>query len=187
MATPLISFIVSAFDRPLTLRGCLASLFVQQGGPYQIFVTDNSKEGCNWHSEYAQLGVRYFPTMEKTCYSAANCIGHETDAEWLCFPSDDSYYVPSFARLMLAKSADADLVYCDWLDTRLQPRYERFVAAPKTGAIDKTAFIVRREIFLRLGGFTDPLHEFADGHFVDSVVRSGARIAKAGGILLVHS
>lgn len=164
-------------------------MFVQQGGPYQIFVTDNSEECWNWWAvkPYEQLGLRYFSTKEKTCYSAANHVAQSTDAEWLCFPSDDSYYVPSFARLMLAKSADADLVYCDWLDTRLQPYYKPFRAEPRTGAIDKTAFIVRRGLFLRLGGFTDPEHEFADGHFVDAVVRSGARIAKAEGVLLVHS
>jgi GT2 family glycosyltransferase len=200
---PLISFIVSACNRPMALRCCLASLALQQGGPYQVVVTDNSEVCGNWQEvspTFDRLGFIYFPTQEKTCYRAANYAMREAAAaalaeapvdqvaDWLCFPSDDSYYVPSFARLMLAAAKPGvDLVYCDWLDTRLQPHYERFKAAPRTGAIDKTAFIVRRDVFLSLGGFMDPDHEFGDGHFVDAVVRSGAVCAKAEGILLVHN
>ena len=188
MATPLISFIVSAFDRPASLRCCLASLALQDQIHETMIADNGASEGTRLVCE--EIAVDYYETnklKQKGCYASANYMARVARAEWLCFPSDDSYYVPSFARLMLAKSADADLVYCDWLDTRLQPYYKPFRAEPRTGAIDKTAFIVRRGLFLRLGGFTDPEHEFADGHFVDAVVRSGARIAKAEGVLLVHS
>lgn len=187
---PKLSFIVSAFDRPIALRCCLAALELQQGGPYEIIVTDNSREVANRHAVDGL--VRYELTWHippATCYSAANHASKLAAGEWLCFPSDDSYYVPSFARLMLQKAlADSlDLVYCDMLDTRLWPEYRHFQTAPGVGSIDKTGFIIKKGLFFQVGGFTNPSHGFSDGHLVAAACRAGAKVGKADGILLVHN
>ena len=196
-----LSFVVSAFDRPVFLRGCLSSLLVQQGGPYEIIVTDNSEYGnavpaavCMAlqprPAETLQFrGVRTNHIEPCTCYSAANHAVKDATGDFLCFPSEDSYYVPSFARIMLAKADEGfDLVYCDMLDTRLWPEYRVFSTAPLTGSIDKTGFIIRKDFFDRIGGFPgDLMHPFTDGHLVDLAVKSGAKIGKAPGVLLVHN
>jgi hypothetical protein len=107
--------------------------------------------------------------------------------DWLCFPSDDSYYVPRFSEIMLeaARAQNLDFVYCDMLyDWRPDDVYRIMNVEPRSCAIDKTCFLVKREIFK---GF--PYHEsgWNDGAFAEQLVAEGVRHGKAPGVLVVHN
>lgn len=196
----MISYIVSTYDRPLQLLGCLSSLLVQTHQEFEIIVTDNAPDKAIFNENLAVVSylrnkhsfrsIRYLHTVMETCYHSAEHATLSCAAgEWLIFPSDDSYYVPDFAKLMLEKSVNADLVYCDCVyDPRRGCKYEIMDTKPSVGDIDKTNFMVRKEWFEKVGGFPDKKPGgCSDGLFIERAVLMGARHAKADGVLCFHN
>jgi hypothetical protein len=51
------------------------------------------------------------------------------------------------------------------------------------GKIDKTNFIIRRELFK---GFPPHRRNWRDGALIEQAIRDGAKPAKAPGVLVVH-
>ncbi len=201
----MISYIVSSCNRPGMLTACLASLYVQTGlQDSEIIVCDNSdhpQSRIEVEADAAWFGARYLntgalsPAIGVTCYHDTSYT--EPRGEWLCFPSDDSYYVPHFTRIMLA-AAEAncwELVFCDVLydprlafDTRgIQDMYSILDTQPRLGGIDKTSFIITRAAFDSIGGW--PQHEagWRDGALAQAVVDAGIPHGKAPGVMLVHN
>lgn len=196
----MISYIVSAFDRPIQLIGCLSSLMSQTHQDFEIIITDNASDAFAFkENQLAVMGlrkhsfvgsIRYLYTAMETCYhSAEHAALSCATGEWLCFPSDDSYYVPDFAKFMLEKAGAADLVYCDCIyDPRRGTKYEIMDTKPLIGHIDKTNFIVRKEWFDKVGGFPDKKPGgCSDGLFIEKAVQMGARHVKADGVLCFHN
>lgn len=191
----MISYIVSVYDRPQFLNACLASLVVQDG-PYEILICGNHKDdgmliACGLIAD--QYGLK----VEKTgiagcenCYESANLISPGAKGEWLCFPSDDSLYVCKFSEIMLATAEreNADLVYCDCVYRQDKsigswPSYQVLNTQPRLGRIDKTCFIVKRELF---PGFQPHSKGWRDGALIEKLVMQGVRHAKAPGVLVIH-
>src|SRR5579864_5174720 len=129
----MISYVISSFDRPMALLTCVSSL-CQQEAAHEIVICDNSVDPANRNtieSTIAKLpDVKYLRTYE-TCppelnagYKAQNIGAATAKGDWLCFPSDDCYYVPGFQHVMLQTASDfglnAGLVYCDMV---YDPRY----------------------------------------------------------------
>lgn len=151
---PKISFLVSAYDRPKELEICLRSLKLQQGISFEILVAINST-GRDFQLNQAvcnELGVQSFATARycKECYSSGNWLAKRATGEFICFPSDDNYYVPKFGQKLydFAKSFRLKLVYCDCIyDDRYTGSYEVMRVQPLIGHIDKGGFILRRDHF----------------------------------------
>ncbi len=195
---PRISFIVSVLDRHDFLNACLASLYVQDG-PKEVLVACNSQNtGVIQACEMAafQYDWRVFHTGlqgAKTCYESANMLAAQAKGEWLCFPSDDSLYVCKFSQVMIdaALRANADLVYCDCVYRKgetANPAWKDHAVLstqPRTGKIDKTCFLVKRELFLQIG-FPKHPRGWSDGALIDMLVSQGVRHTKAPGVLSVH-
>jgi glycosyltransferase involved in cell wall biosynthesis len=182
---PHISYIVTTFDRPDHLACCLYSLKAQTDQSFEILVTDNSEKGIMKKvvDEIKDDRIRYFNPKKQECYESSNHTAQFAEGEFLCFPSEDSYYVPLFAELMY--HPEYDLVYCDMLyDRRLLGKYTILHVSPVVNRIDKTGFIVKRDKF---SGFL--LHDLvrADGIFVQSLVKSGAKHTKINEALIVHN
>ncbi len=188
----MISFIVSVLDRPHFLNACLASLAVQEG-PKDIIVCANSKDQ-GVLTQIEAVCLDYDVQMEDTgiagattCYESANMVAGKALGDWLCFPSDDSLYVCKFSEIML--SVDADLVYCDCVyrgGETAAPYWKQYSVLgtqPRIGKIDKTCFIVRRNLFK---GFPAHLRNWSDGALIEDLVKQGVRHAKAPGVLVVH-
>ncbi len=140
--------------------------------------------------------ARYYGGMERTgfetddCYKSANLIAPKADGDWLCFPSDDSLYVADFQKIMIetAVRERADLVYCDMVykcgsEKNGWKPYSVLNSEPRMGKIDKTNFIIRRELFK---GFPPHPRNWRDGALIEQVIRDGAKATKAPGILVVH-
>lgn len=191
-----ISFIVSAYDRPAMLRCVLAALQVQTEPDIEIIVADNSPHiALNNEHQYVihQLNDKRFSYRNpraRFCYEAIEQLAPETRGEWLCFPHDDGYYVPVFAQRMLeaaGQDPDAQLVYCDMLyDERMFGHYDVLHSEPRLGAIDKGSFIIRRELFLTRAW--PPVPDISrDGIFIEELVRDGALMIHAPGVMFVHN
>ncbi len=187
----MISFIVSAYNHPEKLICCLASLAIQIPEP-DLWVADNSDtpemvEACE--SVCSVFGARRVQTHAETslCYISSEHVAEMVSGEWLCFPSDDSYYVPGFSKLMLdaAEENGWDFVYCDALyDPRMGGEYSVMTTRPACCAIDKTTFILRRELFQ---GFPPHESDWRDGALAESLVERGVKHGKPRGILVVHN
>jgi len=192
--TDVISYIVSVYDRMKMLNACLASIDANPEMK-EVFVCCNSTSS----SDMALCGTitsRYHGAMERTgfdtddCYKSANLIAPKADGDWLCFPSDDSLYVADFQKIMIdtAVRKQADLVYCDVLykcgsEVNGWKPYTVLDAMPRMGKIDKTNFIIRRELFK---GFPPHPKNWRDGALIEQAIRDGAKHAKAPGVLVVH-
>lgn len=198
----MISFIVSSYNRGVYLLTCLASL-LSQNADKEIIVTDNSNdpEHKRFIAGFASISdkikvvdtdIHMSENRFTECYRAANyaAVNH-AKGEWLCFPSDDNYYVPPFSEIMLqeANASNSDLVYCDFLyDPRWSGRYYSPVSAlPKYGFFDKGCFIIKRDLFHKLEGFTIMNNDSTDFDLVNRSISTEAKISKAPGVLMVHN
>jgi GT2 family glycosyltransferase len=214
-----VCLIVSAYDRPESLKLCLQSLKLQSLTEFEVIVTINSDSDAQ-----AQLNqdvvdalkdkrFRAIRTHVPTPYHAAEIVADQTSADWLCFPSDDDYYVPKFLEIMTRSITDeVDLVYCDCvydprLPTHLAPYFEAYsrqsgskafcdvrpgtynhvCVKPEYGWIDKAGFLVRRVVFQWIK-FPKKLPNWgSDGEFVREAVARKAKCVKAEGILWIHN
>jgi len=190
----MISYIVSVYDRMDSLNACLESIAANPEMK-EVFVCCNSTRPFDM-ALCSTATCRYHGKMERTgfdaddCYKSANLVAPNADGDWLCFPSDDSLYVADFQRIMIetAVRTQADLVYCDMVykcgsEQNDWKPYTVLDAMPRMGRIDKTNFIIRRELFK---GFPSHRRNWRDGALIEQVIRDGAKPAKAPGILVVH-
>ncbi len=195
----MISFIVSVYDRPLSLDVCLATLGIQK---FKSDVTvclnglgENILAACSL--VVGHHDVRLLETGKmgaRDSYESAGMAAPHTTGEWLCFPSDDSLYVENFSGIMLETAArtGAELVYCDCVYKQGSvngkwPAYTVLDVQPSMGRIDKTTFIVKKSLFCSLRyGFPPHARGYRDGALIEELMRAGVRHAKAPGVLVVH-
>jgi hypothetical protein len=72
-------------------------------------------------------------------------------------------------------------------DPRGGTAYRPIEVLPQVGLIDKGGFLVRRELFTGFPVEQDGGRQFADGMFVEQLVRRGVRKAKVPGTLWFHN
>lgn len=97
--------------------------------------------------------------------------------DWVGFFNDDDSYRDDYLEKMLAQTDDNDVVFCEWNEN---PACTFALYRSTAGN-----FIVRTEIARRVG-WTSRVYE-ADGHFIEAVKASGARIAKVQDLLYFHN
>lgn len=190
MKNPQISFIVSAYNRPESLKLCLHSLRLQTYPDWEAIVVDRADTIYN-SSVHAgsclDQNITYVSEMSPNKYYSCETGAKIAKGEWLCFPSDDSYYVPQFAARMIKCGEDneADLVYCDLVHGH-HDTHNFLSCYPRVGQIDKTNFIIRRS---KMEPFSmkDINYELSDGYFIESVIKHGAKVAKLSQLLVVHN
>ncbi len=199
-AGPEISFIVSAYDRPMCLNACLATLALQTES-LELIVCINSTDRAMYKRNEAicnRYGALALPTGKmgaRCCYSSADIAAKVAKGEWLCFPSDDSIYMPGFSDLMLraARESNLDLVHCNMVYDPMgliqkSGRYGLMESRPQINYIDKTNFMVKRKLFKGFPGKKIEGHSQCDVLFIEDVMRRGARQGKPDGpILAVHN
>ena len=203
MTTPAVSYIVSALARPQWLRCCLASLQVQSDTDFEVIVADNATDDAivALHELVVQqMGderfryIRMTPHMDDArwnCYWSADWIVEHGEAkgQYICLPSDDSYYMPLFqeAMLALARAQDLGLVYCEMVyDRRGHGTYRVLSTYPCYGRIDKTGFMIRRDAWIGFIGKCERPDD-SDGVMIDELMRRGVKYGKVEEILVVHN
>ena len=203
MNRPKVTYIVGAFDRPASLPCCLWSLKVQTDPDFEVIVADNSHT-LDLQEEHRKIvdsmrdvrfshrNTAFYPVPGWDCYWSAEWIvknGHAR-GDWLCLPNDDSYYVPIFQEAMLeaATKRGWKFVYSDMLyDRRIGGRYQKLDVAPWRGAIDKTGFLIHRDVWI---GFPNKASEkvasTCDGEMANELVEQRkVRHGKVPEILVV--
>ncbi len=202
---PRVTYIVSAFNRPASLPCCLWSLKVQTDADFEVIVADNSIDRNAQLSHERAVHFLDDPRFSRVdtakrntspawdCYwSAEWVVANCARGEWICLPSDDSYYVPVFQETLLKAATEKrwKFVYCDMLyDRRMHGRYEKLDVQPWRGAIDKTGFLIRRDSWI---GFplkpTDaPRASTCDGDMAAELVKRGVPHGKVNEVLVVHN
>ncbi len=195
---PKLSFVVSTCDRPGMLPIVLHSLAVQTFTDFEVIVTDNSPTiamsflNNKCVDDLADRRFRYTITSGRDCYFSAEwAVKHECKGEFLCFPSDDSYYVPCFAEIML-KAADLNrwgLVYCNMVyDARFNGQHYAVVnVQPMVNSIDKTGFMMKRSWFEGFPGKVESGPCKADGELIESLIERGIQHGKVHDVMVVHN
>lgn len=196
-AVPEISYIVNAYNRPLHLPTVIGSLLVQTHQDFEILVIDNSPNAWEnvQHEAVVKMDaherIRYFNPRLISCYHACEFGAEQSTGEYLCFPSDDGYYMPEFGAALLyaCRNRPLDMAFCEVVhDRRCNGVYGIFNTAARCGQIDKGCFILHRSKF---NGFpTKPCTDRpcpADGEMVDMLVRDGVVCGKVDEILAVHN
>jgi glycosyltransferase involved in cell wall biosynthesis len=185
-----ITFIVSAYDRPLALNLCLLSLVLQKDERWDAIVTDNSTNPSlnARHQEICGIDKRfqYLHTANVAgvnCYSAANHAIQFATGEFVGFPSDDSYFVPEYADKLLrnADAYDLELVYADLVMTGYNDG-GILVGDAQACHLDKTNFILKRSRFIPFS-----IADCADGELIAELVKQGIRHRRVGHPLAVHN
>ena len=201
---PRLSFIVCAFENPSALRTCLSSLLDQTMQDFEIIVVDNSIdkfaayrieclcEELSFHIQYEWTSTRTV-LVDPSCrhsrclYTASEIGAKMATGDFLCFPNSDSYYPPVFAERMLraAENGHCDLIYSDFVLGTPDRKYVVMESQPRQTKIDKTSFILRRELF---AGFPDKAnYEQADGMMIERLVVAGVSRRRVGEILCWHN
>ena len=209
---PDISYIVSAFCRPLMLPVCLWSIAGQTHQEFECIVADNAVEpGVIAAHKLAVQQIqdfdprfkdrfRYIDTTKKTsvseCYWTAQWVAeNEARGTWLCFPCDDVYLVPYFGTYML------ETAYRDRLDLVLSegvvvgpdvwPPNRYNVLKQSIGRSIKSGFIVRASVFPGFACVADAKGNAmpigSDLHLTRVMSWAGRRIGTASGVMVVHN
>lgn len=191
---PALSIIILS-DRPDCLRGLLAALAIQTRIDFEIVVLDQGGGRSadlfdRWSCETGRLGhdVGAFRVMNFRDWGQTVKFDAARDrarGEYVMFPNDDSYYVPTFVDRMLgaAERHDLDLVLCNWVFDKYG--YIPYDAKPQTGHFDVGGFIARRALVVA-DGWTDRGSE-GDGKLVERIVAGGAKWGKVPGYLYVKN
>jgi len=197
MSAPYISFIVTAWAsrRPAALPVLFACLRAQTVQDWECLVLDS-----DFYPPHVKLccqddRVIYLPRPlrriheHREMYHVSEWGVKRAIGQYLCFASDDSYYVPWFSERMLAvaERESLDLVLSDLVLGSPQV-HGAINSQPFTGSVDKTNFVIRRDKMIPFPGKDDPEGwKIADGQFVEELVRSGARWGKVAQPLVVHN
>jgi hypothetical protein len=179
----------------------LHSLAVQTYPDFEAIITDNSSietQLLNRRTvtELRDARFRHIDTSAlvevKDCYWTAEwAVANECRGDWLCFPSDDSYYVPCFAETLI-KAAEMnrwELVYCNMLyDARFNGQFYAPVnVQPMKNSIDKTGFLLKRNRFRTFPGKVLEGPCKADGELIESLLEEGIYHGKVPDFLMVHN
>ncbi len=206
MSEPDITYIVSAFNRPVMLPVCLWSIKGQSHQDFECIVADNAdhEPTAKAHEQAVkQLNdprFEYVRTHGKTevsdPYWAAEYIMRTYECgRWLCFPCDDTYLVPQFAQRMLleAHRRNADFVYCHKIlvGPEASGGWEAgyCVWGIQMHRTPKTSFIVKRDAFKAFEGKLARAGYCNADYFVSSQMQmAGFKIAVVeDGPMVVHN
>ena len=180
------SFIVSTFNRPWHLRCLLASLAIQNERDFEVIITDNNIHisvnalNATVINELHDSRFRHVKAAKGNCYESANFGASLAQGEYLCFPSDDNYYIPDFLKRMLKQKTD--LIYCDMIHRH---QYRTFNVSPRISRIDKGGFLIRRSKFRPFPWKRSIVT--ADGMLIEELIKHKISHAKAKGVLWVHN
>lgn len=199
----MISFIIATYNRPDYLAILLWSIKNQTSKDWEVIVMDEGENQSVVDMANDKRIKRYtFERIEMTdgrgsCGILPKNAGVKyAKGEYLCFPSEDTYYVPIFVEEMLKQSENLDIVMCNFLygvnEWKNKPQnYSVIQAYPSVGSIDTCNYIIKPKIYLKYP-FTKFISNkiqlgFADGLVPKTAVENGASWKAINQVLVVHN
>ena len=187
----------------------LWSIKGQSHQDFHCYVTDNSEDPKHnklhqqMISDMRDARFTYVPTAKKTpvndCYHAAEyVVEHFPMGRWLCFPCDDTYLMPDFARRLVSMGTieEAGFVYCRYIvvgpdaggAAMIGTQADYRIWEMRVGRTAKTCFMVKRSAFDKFRGKMDaPGYFNADYWFSSQMQQNGVKIATVPDVLVVHN
>lgn len=199
---PDISFVVSAFDDPVSLAACLWSLAGQNHKNMEILVTDNTESAAisAAHRKVvkqvsdAAVNIRYEKTAHRIPtsdpYHSAEWGARNVSGAFVCFPCDDCYYVPQFTQRMIgaAYRNGWKFVECGVIGGPEMTGVPVYL--PMEWRTIKSNFVVELKTFLELG-FAGKSKisagSAADQYFGYQIRTKGLPWGKLSDIMVVHN
>lgn len=192
-----VSVVVPARDAERTLGATLDALAAQLlDEPFEVIVVDDgSTDGTLAVATAAGVGPRVVRSDGSGAAWARNAGVAEATGEILAFTDADCEPDPAWLAQGVAALESADLVQGAVLPARrLERPFERTLSVTRPGGLFESANVfVRRELFERVGGFTQVTggrHERPFGEdtwFGWQAVRRGARIAFCEEAIVRHA
>jgi len=200
-APPRVACVIPTHRRPALLAEALRSAAAQSLSPSAIYVVDD--EGGDQTRGVAATIARETAVPVHYCVHAdgrgpstsRNFGARVADAEWLAFLDDDDRWLPDYLRAALAHE-DADLVLVarwDFDETGARrpgkspaPSYDEQRWLRRNLGGTGSSMLIRRALFLAIGGFDPKLRAGEDRDLVIRAMRAGARYAAVGERLLEH-
>ena len=165
-----ISVVVPVHDGEKYLAECIQSVLDQGHPSLEVLVIDNGSTDSTPEVAQAFASVRYFRLPEKGLSAALNHGVEPCQGELLGFCDADDLWTAGKLALQqaaLARSPESAMVF-GHAQEFLSPELEASVKArlrhrdrPLPGVV-RGAMLVRRESFLRVGGFEGAFAEFID-------------------------
>lgn len=191
-AKPIVSVMISAYNRPKQLPVLLGALQAQTMPHWEALVLDESPRHVNLPVVDA-LGdprVRYIECPHANDWgqtSKLKAAKNKARGQWFMFTNDDAYYVPTALHQFThtAIGWNLELVYSDWLYDQFG--YVAWPVQPKTGHIDVGGFMIKAETFKRFADLWRVGVQTGDGEFIEKLVSSGVKHGKAPGVLYVKN
>lgn len=205
----MISFIVSTYNRPDNLRVLLYSLMAQTRKDFEVLVMDEGDNGVVVAAVNDDR-FRHYPLQRVEAIVSGGGNGSlgllpkhtgvsHAKGDYLCFPSDDIYYLPTFVQHM--SDRDKDIVGCD-LIVNTQHETCGLGFFPAVGYTDSANYIIRPEVYARhpFPSYLPPQERWgkpwtveedkragvADGLVPFDCVKDGATWERVPRILAVH-
>jgi GT2 family glycosyltransferase len=178
---PLVSIIVVSFNEIDKIGDCLSDISAQTYLNYEVLVYDNaSSDGTPEYIEQSFPQVKLIKGTENLGFGGANNRASEqARGKYLAFVNDDAYVTPNWleplvnllemdktvgcagAELLCTEKEKRNIVLCHGNDIHLSGiaylKNNGQIAKPvgpiEAGAISGAAFVIRRELFLEIGGF----------------------------------
>ncbi len=169
-----VAVVVPARDADATLPRCREALRAQTGVDFELLIEED--------------GTGRGPGATRNAGA-----GRALDCDAYAFVDADCFAEPGWLAAGVAALAQADLVQGAVLPDGPVGRFDRTVSVERLSPLFESAnLFVRRELFERLGGFSDGIAD-PDKHLAEDVylgwaaVRAGARVAFAPDAVVRHA
>lgn len=168
---PTFSIVIPTYNRADFLPRCLASLVAQTFHDFEVLVcddgsTDNTKDIVNSFSE--RLNIRYFWNPNWGGPARPRNIGiQNAESSWICLLDSDDWFYPNKLQACSPYLETSDIIYHD-LDIYNQNgkqsqtlksqnlKHPVFIDLISTqNRLPNSSVVVRKEILLKIGGFSE--------------------------------
>jgi glycosyltransferase involved in cell wall biosynthesis len=193
-----VAIVVPCYNAASTLATTLESALAQDVPIEVIVIDDGSTDNSIAIARRFEPRVCVVTGPNRGASAARNTGIAQTSAEWIVFLDADDRLEPGTLakRLAVAKTANADVIICDWLEMyddglgRLTPGTRRSVDWPALEASAELATAVHvwattaailysRTIVDKIGGFRKDLPIIQDARFLFDAAYHGARFARS--------
>lgn len=190
IASP-ISCIVPTHSRPAALERCLQSISRQSIRPFEIIVSDDVGD-INTRGVVEKAGMTYLDSHEGSSGTAGgsrNSAAKIALGSLLAFLDDDDFWAPTYLERMVAalEESGSDFVVAwgslrvgestvedNW---RIRPGATFAEVLTQNPGFTGSNFLIRRDVFERLGGFDPKLRVFNDLDLLVRLIDAGATYA----------
>jgi GT2 family glycosyltransferase len=170
--------IVTSHANPSGLRTILGCLRYQTEPPDEtIVLCSDTPDVLRLREDFPEAQFLERPNLNDWGH-AKRAEGLElAEGDWVGFFNDDDSYTPDYIEKMLARTVDADVVYCGW---NTHPGCTFNYGSSTSGN-----YIVRATLGRKVG-YTSRRYE-ADGDFIEALNTAGARVYRVGEVLYHHN